>query len=80
MMRAYINLKDKINNMSELELFFDDNGGLSISDDSKILTIKEKDGKIVVLRMKNILMIEIDDVEYTNDVVDEKNIRDLYEM
>ena len=80
MMRAYINLKDKVNNMSELELFFDDNGGLSISDDSKILTIKEKDGKIVVLPMKNILMIEIDDVEYTNDVVDEKNIRDLYEM
>lgn len=80
MMRVYINLKDKINNMSELELFFNDNGGLSISDDSKILTIKEKDGKIVVLPMKNILMIEIEDVEYTNDVVDEKNIRDLYEM
>ena len=80
MMRAYINLKDKINNMSELELFFDDNGGLSISDDSKILTIKEKDGKILVLPMKNILMIEIEDVEYTNYVVDEKYIRDLYEM
>lgn len=80
MMRAYINLKDKVNNMSELELFFNDNGGLSISDDSKILTIKEKDDKIVVIPMKNILMIEIEDVEYTNDVVDEKNIRDLYEM
>lgn len=73
MMRACINLKDKINNMSEIELFFNDNGGLSISDDSKILTIKEKDGKIVVLPMKNILMIEIEDVEYTNDVVDEKD-------
>lgn len=73
MMRARINLKDSINNMSELELFFNDNGGLSISDDSKILTIKEKDDKIVVLPMKNILMIEIEDVEHTNDVVDEKD-------
>lgn len=73
MMRARINLKDSINNISELELFFNDNGGLSISDDSKILTIKEKDDKIVVLPMKNILMIEIEDVEYTDDVVDEKD-------
>lgn len=73
MMKVCISLKDSINSMSELELFFNDNGGLSISDDSKILTIKEKDGKIVVLPMRNILMIEIKDVEYTNDVVDKKD-------
>ena len=48
MMKVCISLKDSIKNTSELELFFNDNGGLSISDDSKILTIKEKDGKIVV--------------------------------
>lgn len=61
MMKVSINLKNSINNMSKLELFFNDNGGLSISDDSKILTIKEKDDKIVVLPMKNILMIEIEE-------------------
>lgn len=73
MMKACISLKDSINNMSELELFFKHNGDLSVSDDSKILTIKEKDGKIVVLPMRNILMIEIEDIEYTNDIVDEKD-------
>lgn len=73
MMKACISLKDSINNMSELELFFNHNGDLSISDDSKILTVKEKEGKIVILPMKNILMIEIEDVEYTEDVVDEKD-------
>lgn len=73
MMKACISLKDSINNMYELELFFKHNGDLSISDDSKLLTIKEKDDKIVILPMKNILMIEIEDVEYTNDVVDDKD-------
>ena len=73
MMKACISLKDSINNMSELELFFNHNGDLSVSDDSKILTIKEKDDKIVILPMKNILMIEIEDIEYTNDIVDEKD-------
>ena len=73
MMKACISLKDSINNMSDLELFFKHNGDLSISDDSKILTIKEKDDKIVILPMRNILMIEIEDVEYTNDVVDDKD-------
>ena len=77
MMKVYISLKDSIKNMSELELFFNDNGGLSISDDSKILTIKEKDGKIVVLPMKNILMIEIEDVVDDRDdsLKDKINIR-----
>lgn len=77
MMKVCISLKDSINNMSELELFFNDNGGLSISDDSKILTIKEKDGKIVVLPMKNILMIEIEDVVVDKDdsLKDKINIR-----
>lgn len=73
MMKVCISLKDSINNMSELELFFKHNGDLSISDDSKILTIKEKDDKVVILPMKNILMIEIEDVEYTNDFVDDKD-------
>lgn len=77
MMKVCISLKDSINNMSELELFFNDSGGLSISDDSKILTIKEKDGKIVVLPMKNILMIEIEDVVEKKDdsLKDKINIR-----
>lgn len=77
MMKVCISLKDSINNMSELELFFNDNGGLSISDDNKILTIKEKDGKIVVLPMKNILMIEIEDVvdEKDDSLKDKINIR-----
>ena len=76
-MKVCISLKDSINNMSELELFFNDSGGLSISDDSKILTIKEKDGKIVVLPMKNILMIEIEDVVEKKDdsLKDKINIR-----
>lgn len=74
MMKVRISLKNSINNMSKLELFFNDNGGLSISDDSKILTIKEKDDKIVVLPMKNILMIEIED-DKDNSLKDEINIR-----
>ena len=73
MMKACISLKDSIDNMSELELFFNHSGDLSVSDDSKILTVKEKDGKIVILPMRNILMIEIENVEYTSDVVDEKD-------
>lgn len=74
MMKVSINLKNSINNMSKLELFFNDDGGLSISDDSKILTIKEKDDKIVVLPMKNILMIEIEE-DKDNSLKDEINIR-----
>lgn len=73
MMKACISLKDSINNMSELELFFKHSGDLSISDDSKILTIKEKDDNIVILPMENILMIEIEDVEYTKDVFVDKD-------
>ena len=52
MMKACISLKDSINNMFELELFFKDSGDLSISDDSKIFTIKEEDDNIVLTNEK----------------------------